>query len=319
MKKDSKIFIAGHKGLVGSAIMKVLKTKGYENLLTKTRAELDLTDSAQTQAFFEKEMPEYIFLAAAKVGGINANNLYRADFIYQNLAIQNNVIYNAYKYHAKKLLFLGSSCIYPKHSPQPIKESYLLTNELEYTNEPYAIAKITGLKMCEAFSLQYGCNFISAMPTNLYGENDNFDLETSHVLPALIRKFYEAKSNNSDTIVLWGSGNPRREFLYSLDMAKACVYIMENIDFKDLAKDLKTIKNTHINIGYGSDISIKELALLIQKISGFKGKIVFDPSKPDGTYQKLLDSSKINNLGWEPEITLEKGIQKVYEWYLEQK
>ncbi|PAF45070.1 GDP-L-fucose synthase [Helicobacter sp. 11S02596-1] len=319
MDKNSKIFVAGHKGLVGSAIINALKAKGYDNLIVKTHAELDLCDFAQTQAFFEKEAPEYVFLAAAKVGGIYANNRYRADFIYQNLSIQNNIIYNAYQHQTKKLLFLGSSCIYPKNAPQPIKESYLLSNELEYTNEPYAIAKIAGLKMCEAFNLQYDCNFIAAMPTNLYGENDNFDLETSHVLPALIAKFHQAKTNSANSVTLWGTGAPRREFLHSLDMAEACVYMMENIDFKDLIKESQEVKNTHINIGYGSDISIKELALLVQKIVGFEGEIIFDASKPDGTYQKLLDSSKLNQLGWRPKITLEQGIQKVYEWYLKQK
>ncbi|PAF52674.1 GDP-L-fucose synthase [Helicobacter sp. 13S00477-4] len=317
MKKNSKIFIAGHKGLVGSAIYNLLRSKGYDNLLIKTKNELNLIDFTQVKNFFIKEKPEYIFLAAAKVGGINANNTYRADFIYHNLCIQNNIIYNAYEYGVKKLLFLGSSCIYPKNTPQPIKESYLLTNELEYTNEPYAIAKIAGLKMCEAFNLQYGCNFVCAMPTNLYGENDNFDLETSHVLPALIRKFHEAKLKKIDVVNVWGSGKPKREFLHSSDMAQACLHIMENIDFKDLKKDGGLIKNTHINIGYGSDISICELALLIKKIVGFEGNIIFDASKPDGTFQKLLDSSKLNLLGWSPKITLESGIKKVYEWYIQ--
>lgn len=319
MQKDSKIFLSGHRGLVGSAILKVLNNKNYSNIITKTHQELDLTNSKETENFFKSNTPEYVFLTAAKVGGIGANNTYRADFIYQNLMIQNNVIYNAYKYKVKKLLFLGSSCIYPKNAPQPIKEESLLTSELEYTNEPYAIAKIAGLKMCESYNLQYGCNFISVMPTNLYGEHDNFDLENSHVLPALIRKIHTAKINNQPHVGIWGSGKPRREFLYSYDMAEACVHIMENIDFAYLIKDKKEIKNTHINIGYGSDISILELALLIKKIIGFEGEIICDESKPDGTYQKLLDSSKLKALGWEAKTSLEQGIQKTYQWYLNER
>lgn len=318
MELNSKIFVAGHNGLVGTAITKTLLAKGYKNLLLKTRSELDLTDTLKVESFFQKEKPEYVFLAAAKVGGIVANNTYRADFIYQNLTIQNNIIHSAYKNKVKKLLFLGSSCIYPKNSPQPMKEEYLLTDTLEYTNEPYAIAKIAGLKMCEAFNLQYGCNFVSVMPTNLYGENDNFDLNTSHVLPALIRKFYEAKLNGSTSVVVWGSGKPRREFLHSSDMAEACIYVMENIDFNQLSNG-NEIRNTHINIGYGSDVSIAELASLIKNIVGFDGKIIYDNSKPDGTYQKLLDTSKLNALGWKPKIKLEEGIKKVFEWYANQK
>lgn len=317
MELNSKIFVAGHNGLVGTAITKALLSKGYTNLLLKTRSELDLTDALKVENFFQKEKPEYVFLAAAKVGGIVANNTYRADFIYQNLTIQNNIIYSAYKNKVKKLLFLGSSCIYPKNSPQPMKEEYLLTDTLEYTNEPYAIAKIAGLKMCEAFNLQYGCNFVSVMPTNLYGENDNFDLNTSHVLPALIRKFYEAKINGSTSVVVWGSGKPRREFLHSSDMAEACIYVMENIDFNKLSNG-NEIRNTHINIGYGSDVSIAELASLIKNIVGFDGEIIYDDSKPDGTYQKLLDTSKLNALGWKPKIKLEEGIRKVFEWYVNQ-
>lgn len=317
MELNSKIFVAGHNGLVGTAITKALLSKGYTNLLLKTRSELDLTDTLKVENFFQKEKPEYVFLAAAKVGGIVANNTYRADFIYQNLTIQNNIIYSAYKNKVKKLLFLGSSCIYPKNSPQPMKEEYLLTDTLEYTNEPYAIAKIVGLKMCEAFNLQYGCNFVSVMPTNLYGENDNFDLNTSHVLPALIRKFYEAKINGSTSVVVWGSGKPRREFLHSSDMAEACIYVMENIDFNKLSNG-NEIRNTHINIGYGSDVSIAELASLIKNIVGFDGEIIYDDSKPDGTYQKLLDTSKLNALGWKPKIKLEEGIRKVFEWYVNQ-
>lgn len=317
MELNSKIFVAGHNGLVGTAITKALLSKGYTNLLLKTKSELDLTDTLKVENFFQKEKPEYVFLAAAKVGGIVANNTYRADFIYQNLSIQNNIIYSAYKNKVKKLLFLGSSCIYPKNSPQPMKEEYLLTDTLEYTNEPYAIAKIAGLKMCEAFNLQYGCNFVSVMPTNLYGENDNFDLNTSHVLPALIRKFYEAKINGSASVVVWGSGKPRREFLHSSDMAEACIYVMENIDFNKLSNG-NEIRNTHINIGYGSDVSIAELASLIKNIVGFDGEIIYDNSKPDGTYQKLLDTSKLNALGWKPKIKLEEGIKKVFEWYVNQ-
>lgn len=317
MELNSKIFVAGHNGLVGTSITKALLSKGYTNLLLKTRSELDLTDALKVENFFQKEKPEYVFLAAAKVGGIVANNTYRADFIYQNLTIQNNIIYSAYKNKVKKLLFLGSSCIYPKNSPQPMKEEYLLTDTLEYTNEPYAIAKIAGLKMCEAFNLQYGCNFVSVMPTNLYGENDNFDLNTSHVLPALIRKFYEAKINGSTSVVVWGSGKPRREFLHSSDMAEACIYVMENIDFNKLSNG-NEIRNTHINIGYGSDVSIAELASLIKNIVGFDGEIIYDNSKPDGTYQKLLDTSKLNALGWKPKIKLEEGIKKVFEWYVNQ-
>lgn len=318
MELNSKIFVAGHNGLVGTAITKALLSKGYNNLVLKTKSELDLSDTLKVEDFFQKEKPEYVFLAAAKVGGIVANNTYRADFIYQNLIIQNNIIYSAYKNKVKKLLFLGSSCIYPKNSPQPMKEEYLLTDTLEYTNEPYAIAKIAGLKMCEAFNLQYGCNFVSVMPTNLYGENDNFDLNTSHVLPALIRKFYEAKLNRSDSVVVWGSGKPRREFLHSSDMAEACIYVMENIDFNKLSNG-NEIRNTHINIGYGSDVSIAELANLIKNIVGFDGEIIYDNSKPDGTYQKLLDTSKLNTLGWKPKIKLEEGIKKVFEWYVNQR
>lgn len=345
MNKDSRIFIAGHKGLVGSSIKYALEQKGYTNLILRTHKELDLTSSTDVEEFFKQEKPEYIFLAAAKVGGILANNTYRADFIAQNLAIQNNVICNAYKYSVKKLLFLGSSCIYPKNAPQPIKEEYLLTNELEYTNEPYAIAKIAGLKMCESFALQYGCNFLSVMPTNLYGNNDNFDLETSHVLPALLRKMHLAKllsqgnmqalskdtklegknlesylarfGIRKDSVEIWGSGNPRREFLHSIDMAQACVYVMENINFSDVANvESSEVRNTHINIGYGSDVSIKELANLIKEIVGFEGELKFDVSKPDGTFQKLMDSSKINALGWKPKILLDYGIKSVYEHYI---
>ncbi|MCE3040364.1 GDP-L-fucose synthase family protein [Helicobacter anatolicus] len=319
MKKDSVIFVAGHRGLVGSAILKTLLSRGYCNVIVKTREELDLLDFYALEEFFKTHAIEYVFLCAAKVGGIVANNTYRADFIYQNLTLQNHILFLAHKYGVKKLLFLGSSCIYPKNSPQPIKEEYLLSGELEYTNEPYAIAKIAGLKMCESFNLQYGTNFISVMPTNLYGENDNFDLQNSHVLPALMRKFHEAKIRGEDRVVVWGSGNPRREFLHSMDMAEACIFLMENINFSDLiCENMKNqIKNTHINIGFGEDISIKDLAFLIKEVVGFNGKIIFDHTKPDGTLKKLLDSTKIFDLGWKPKINLKEGILKTYQWYLE--
>ncbi|MCR1812026.1 GDP-L-fucose synthase [Sulfurospirillum sp. hDNRA2] len=318
MNKTSKIYVAGHRGLVGSAIVKSLTAKGYTNIIGKTHGELDLTCQKDVQEFFEKEKPEYVFLAAAKVGGIVANNTYRADFIYENLAVQNNVIYQSYVHGVKKLLFLGSTCIYPKNAPQPMKEDSLLTSELEYTNEPYAIAKIAGIKMCESYNLQYGTNFISVMPTNLYGPNDNFDLETSHVLPALIRKIHEAKVNQEKEVEIWGSGKPRREFLYSEDMADACVFLMENVDFKDLIGDKKEIRNTHINIGTGDDISIRELAELVRTIVGYEGTLVYNTDKPDGTMLKRTDPSKLNALGWKHKVRLEEGIQTVYGWFLKQ-
>ena len=319
MQKTSKIYIAGHRGLVGSAIVKNLESKGYTNLIYRTHKELDLTNQNEVKIFFEKEKPEYVILAAAKVGGIVANNTYRADFIYENLQIQNNVIHQSYLNGVKKLLFLGSTCIYPKNAPQPMKEEYLLTSELEYTNEPYAIAKIAGIKMCESYNLQYGTNFISVMPTNLYGINDNFDLETSHVLPALLRKMHEAKVNNEPKVEIWGSGKPRREFLYSEDMADACVFLLESRDFKDTyAEDENEIRNTHINIGTGVDISIKELALTIKEIVGYEGELYFNETKPDGTMIKLTDPSKLHALGWRHEVELYEGIQKVYTWYKEQ-
>jgi len=311
LQKSSKIFIAGHRGLVGSAIVKNLESKGYTNLVYRTHKELDLLDANAVKAFFEAEKPEYVILAAAKVGGIVANNTYRADFIYEN--------HQSYLSGVTKLLFLGSTCIYPKDAPQPMKEDSLLTSPLEYTNEPYAIAKIAGIKMCESYNIQYGTNFISVMPTNLYGPNDNFNLEKSHVLPALLRKMHEAKLNNTSKVEIWGSGKPRREFLYSEDMADACVFLLENRDFKDLvnSKFEDEVRNTHINIGTGKDISIKELAQTIKKIVGYEGELYFDSSKPDGTMVKLTDPSKLHALGWRHTVELEEGIRRVYEWYLE--
>ena len=304
MNKTSRIFIAGHKGMVGSAILRILKRKGFDNLICLSSKELDLRKQIDVQDFFLREKPEYVFLAAAKVGGILANNIYKADFIYDNLAIELNVIHSAWKSNIKKLLFLGSSCIYPKMAPQPIKEEYILSGYLEETNEPYAIAKIAGIKLCEAFRFQYGCNFISAMPTNLYGPNDNYDLENSHVLPALIRKFHEATLRNEKSVTVWGSGNPKREFLHVDDLAEACLIMMEKYDGKDF-----------LNIGYGDDISIADLASLVKEITGFKGSIVFDISKPDGTVRKLMDSSKIRQVGWKPKIELKDGIAETYKQY----
>ena len=391
MNKNSKIYIAGHRGLVGSAIIENLKSKGYNNFITRTHSELDLTNQQSVAGFFKQEKPDYVILAAAKVGGIVANNTYRGQFIYENLMIQNNVIHHSYLNGVKKLLFLGSTCIYPKNAPQPMKEEYLLTSELEYTNEPYAIAKIAGIKMCESYNIQYGTNFISVQPTNLYGPNDNFDLEKSHVLPALIRKMHLGKAlenndfksiradlsklpiegideNSSENEILnildkygikqnlssndkrqtrieiWGSGNPLREFLWSEDMADACVHLMERINFKDIIKNTVTpieeaksklencktteteelnirsinseITNTHINIGTGKEISIKELAETIKEVIGFKGELYFNTDKPDGTMRKLTNSSKLNNLGWKYSIELKDGIEKMYKWYI---
>jgi len=356
--KNAKIYIAGHRGLVGSAILKNLKANGYTNFITKTHKELDLIDTKAVANFFSSEKPDYVFLAAAKVGGIVANNTYRADFIYANLMIQNNVIHQAYIHGVKKLLFLGSTCIYPKNCPQPMKEDYLLTDTLEYTNEPYAIAKIAGIKMCESYNLQYGTNFISVMPTNLYGPNDNFDLEKSHVLPALIRKMHLGKAledeawstiredlnklpiegvdgnatkdviysildkygiqkkDNTVYLEIWGSGNPMREFLWSEDMANACIFIMENREFEDCYNSANTeIRNTHINIGTGKDISIKNLGKVIKETIGFKGKLFFNINKPDGTMKKLTDPSKLHNLGWKHKVDLENGIKSIYSWY----
>lgn len=346
MDKNAKIYIAGHRGLVGSAILENLKSKGYFNIVTRTHKELDLTNQVDVATFFSLEKPEYVFLAAAKVGGIVANNTYRADFIYENMMIQNNVIHQSYVNNVKKLLFLGSTCIYPKNAPQPMKESYLLTDTLEYTNEPYAIAKIAGIKMCESYNLQYGTNFISVMPTNLYGPNDNFDLEKSHVLPALIRKIHlakllfegketkvikdlnvsnidEAKSYlntfgvSKNSVEIWGSGKPKREFLWSEDMADACVFIMENRNFSDTYHASENeVRNTHINIGTGTDVSIKELAETIKEIIGFKGDLVFNTDKPDGTMRKLTDVSKLQSLGWKHRVSLDEGVKKMYNWYL---
>lgn len=317
LNRDSKIYIAGHRGLVGSSILRLLEARGYGNLITKKHAELDLTSQVAVREFFERESPEYVFLAAAKVGGILANNSLRADFIYENLQIQNNVIHESFKHGVKKLLFLGSSCIYPRESPQPMQENCLLTSALEYTNEPYAIAKIAGMKMCESYNLQYGTNFISVMPTNLYGINDNFDLETSHVLPALLRKMHEAKERGAASVEIWGSGNPRREFLYSDDMADACIHIMERVNFDELCADKSEVRNTHINIGTGEDISIRELAELIRGIVGFEGELVFDSQKPDGMMRKLLDVHRLRELGWSHKVGLKEGIKRVYAWYRE--
>lgn len=298
--------MAGHRGMVGSALVRNLIQKGFSNLVTRSSKELDLRNQQEVADFFQLEKPEYVFLAAAKVGGIQANNIYRADFIYENLMIQSNVIHQAWVSGAKKLMFLGSSCIYPKMAPQPLKEEYLLTGLLEPTNEPYAIAKIAGIKMCESYRLQYGCDFISVMPTNLYGPNDNYDLNNSHVLPALIRKFHEAKVKGEKEVTVWGSGSPKREFLHADDLAEACFYLMENFSEPGL-----------VNIGSGIDLSIKELAELISKIVGFEGKIVWDRSKPDGTPRKLMDVTKLHSLGWHHKIELEEGIRTVYEQVVE--
>ena len=316
MNLKSKIYVAGHNGLVGSAIIRQLKSNGYENLIIKTHSELDLTDQLNVSLFFEKEKPDYVVLAAAKVGGIEANNTYRADFIFQNLQIQNNVIHQSYLHGIKKLLFLGSSCIYPKNSTQPLSEESLLTGPLEFTNEPYAIAKIAGMKMCESYNLQYGTNFISLMPTNLYGQNDNFDLKTSHVIPALIKKIHDAKKQNLMKVEIWGSGNPIRDFLYSDDFADSAVFVLESVNFEDLLINKKRIINTHINIGTGIGVSIKELALIIKKVVDYKGEFIFNTSKPDGTMLKVIDVKKINLLGWKYKVNLEDGIDLLYNWYL---
>lgn len=354
MEKNSKIFVAGHKGLVGSAILCNLKKKGYEHCILRTHTELDLTNQQAVEAFFVEEKPDYVFLSAAYVGGIMANSKYRGDFIYRNLMIQNNVIHASYKNQVKKLLFLGSTCIYPRMAPQPMPEDCLLTSPLEYTNEPYAIAKIAGIKMCESYNLQYGTNYIAVMPTNLYGPNDNFNLETSHVLPAMIRKIYLAHlldqgdraairadlnarpvegvtgdateeeieaillkyGISAAEVLLWGTGEPLREFLWSEDMADACVFVMEKVDFKDTAPKQGEVRNTHINIGTGVELSIKELSQLIQQEIGYKGVIRFDASKPNGTMRKLTDVSKLHALGWKHTVEINTGISRLYNWYL---
>jgi len=302
MQKNSKIYVAGHRGLVGSAIVRKLQKEGFSNLLLRTSSEVDLRNQEAVKAFFEAEKPEYVFMAAAKVGGINANNVYPADFIYDNLCIQNNVIHESYRTGVKKLLFLGSSCIYPKNAEQPIKEEYLLSGYLEPTNDAYAIAKIAGIKMCQSYHKQYECNFISAMPTNLYGPGDNYDLKNSHVLPALLRKFHEAKLNGEPTVTVWGTGKPRREFLHADDLADACLFLMDHYDSPEI-----------INIGVGKDISIGEMAQMIKNITGYEGEIVFDSSMPDGTFRKLLDVSKLNGLGWEAKIGFEEGVEATYQ------
>ncbi|HOW52627.1 MAG TPA: GDP-L-fucose synthase [bacterium] len=315
MEKNAKIYVAGHVGLVGSALWRGLEKKGYTNLVGRTFAELDLRDRHAVDAFFAAERPEYLLLAAARVGGIVANSTYRADFIYDNLAIELNLVDAAYKHGVKKLLFLGSSCIYPKLASQPMTEPALLTGELEYTNEPYAIAKIAGIKLCESYNIQHGTNFIAVMPTNLYGPGDNFDLQTSHVMPAMIRKLHEAKLKGEKSVTLWGTGSPKREFLYVDDLADACVFLMEKVNFADLSKGMKEVRNTHINIGTGEDLTIKELAELVKKTVGFTGDILWDTTKPDGTPRKLLDVSKLHGLGWKHKMPLADGIRTVYEWY----
>lgn len=315
MDKNSKIFVAGHRGLVGSAIVRKLKNDGYRNLILKTRQELDLRDKEAVENFFKVEQPEYVFLAAAKVGGIQANNTYPADFIVQNIEIETNVITSALQVGVKRLLFLGSSCIYPRECPQPIKEEYLLTGPLEPTNEPYAIAKIAGIKMCESINRQYGTDFRSLMPTNLYGPGDNFHPENSHVIPGLLRRFYEAKVRGDKCVEVWGSGRPRREFMHVDDLASACVYIM-NLD-KDIYDNFTQPMLSHVNVGTGKDCTIKELAETIAKVVGFDGQICFDTSKPDGTPQKLLDISRITALGWTARISLEEGLKQTYRWFLE--
>ena len=310
---NNKIYLAGHAGMVGSAIHRQLVNKQYSHIITKNLNELDLSRQSDVEEFFEKEKPEIVIVAAAKVGGILANDMFRAEFIYDNLMIESNIIHSAYKNNVQKLVFLGSSCIYPKLAPQPLKEEYLLSGYLEYTNEPYAIAKIAGIKLCENYYRQYGSNFLSAMPTNLYGFNDNFNLNTSHVLPALMRKFHEAKINSQPEVMVWGSGTPKREFLFVDDLAEAIVFLLEKVN----ANDLYQTGITQINIGMGKDLTINELAELIAEVIGFKGKIVYDSSKPDGTPRKLLDVTRINNLGWRAKTDLKTGIQKTYQWYLE--
>lgn len=312
IQKNSKIYIAGHRGLVGSALVRKLQSDGYDNLILRTHDELDLLNQAAVADFFTSEKPEYVFLAAAKVGGIVSNNTYPAQFIYENLQIQNNIIHNSYLNNVKKLLFLGSSCIYPKNCPQPIKEEYILSSSLEPTNEPYAVAKIAGIKMCQSYNRQYGTNFIAVMPTNLYGPGDNFDLNNSHVLPALIKKFHEAKENGGSEVIVWGTGRPKRELLYSDDMADGCLFLMNNFN---PTKEQNENGEIFINLGTGSDLTIQELAELVAKVIGFSGKIVFDTSKPDGPPQKLLDLSKLSQFGWKHKIDLPTGIKLAYDWF----
>lgn len=311
--KQKKIYLAGHNGMVGSAILRALNSNGYNKIITKTLNELDLRRQSDVEKFFEQEKPDVVIVAAAKVGGIFANNIYRAEFIYDNIMIEANLIHASYLNKSEKLVFLGSSCIYPKLAPQPLKEEYLLSGYLEYTNEPYAIAKIAGIKLCENYYKQYGCNFISAMPTNLYGPNDNFDLQTSHVLPALIRKFHEAKTQKKESVNIWGTGEPLREFLYVDDLAEAIIFMMENLD----ADSLYNLGITHLNVGSGKDISISDLANLVAQIIGYKGSIEYDTTKPDGTPRKLMDVSRINLLGWKYKTELNYGIEKTYNWFLE--
>jgi GDP-L-fucose synthase len=313
MENNNKIYIAGHNGMVGSAILRKLKANGFNKLIFHSHADLDLLIQSDVNTFFKREKPDIVILAAAKVGGINANNTYRGQFLYENLTIQNNVIHAAHEFKVKKLLFLGSACIYPKEAIQPIKEEYLLSNYLESTNEPYAIAKIAGIKLCENYYNQYGDNFISIMPNNLYGPNDNFNLQTSHVLPALLRKFHEGKQLNSNFVEIWGTGSPLREFIHVDDMADACLYLMNNID----ADELYNIGISHINIGSGEEVSIKELAIMIKKVIDYNGNLVFNPDYPDGTPRKLLDVSRLNAIGWKSKIKLEDGLKSVYEWYLD--
>jgi GDP-L-fucose synthase len=315
MKKDAKIYVAGHRGLVGSALLRSLVAKGYHNLVLRTHAELELRNQAAVQAFFAAEKPEYVILAAAKVGGIQANNIYPAEFIHDNLVIQSNIIHSAWQHNVDRLLFLGSSCIYPKDCPQPMKEEYLLTGPLEPTNRPYALAKIAGIEMCHAYNRQYGTRFMAAMPTNLYGPNDNYDLNNSHVMPALIRKMHEAKQRGDKEVVVWGTGTPKREFLYSDDMADACLYLLEQPE-SQLSGLFKDERPPLVNIGCGEDLSIRELAEMIAKAVGYSGKLVFDSSKPDGTMRKLMDVSRINSLGWLPKVGIAEGIMLAYQSYL---
>lgn len=310
---SKKIYLAGHNGMVGSAIFRELTKSGYNNIVTKSLDELDLRNQSEVNSFFENEKPEVVIIAAAKVGGILANNTYRAEFLYDNLMIEANLIHASYLNNAEKVIFLGSSCIYPKLAPQPLKEEYLLSDYLEYTNEPYAIAKIAGIKLCESYYKQYGSNFLSLMPTNLYGFNDNFNLQTSHVLPALIRKFHEAKTSDSESVTIWGTGSPKREFLFVDDLAEAVKFTLENVE----AKSLYDLEISQLNVGTGEDLTIRELADTIKKIVGFEGSIIYDSTKPDGTPRKLMDVSRINNLGWKHKTNLEEGIKKTYEWFLE--